>query len=218
MLVTFLDVEVQVVTGKMWLTLELALLSWLTRVSQNCEQFIKFECNNDIVFIENSYAWWVSRDGTRMNYWGGATGYDNMCACGVTNSCSNGNKCNCYNSGSGWREDSGLLTDKSALPVTQIRLGDLDSPSEEGYHTLGKLKCYGQAWWTYFATNTARLSKGISFRPVLTLAQNISVKIRHACYMRRLSDVRLKHTETLMAFWIKFHQTFLNRNFFKVSN
>ena len=123
-----------------------AQLAALTRVSQNCEQFIKFECNNDIVFIENSYAWWVSRDGTRMYYWGGATGYNNTCACGVTNSCSNsGRKCNCYNSGSGWREDSGLLTDKSALPVTQIRLGDLDQSSEEGYHTLGKLKCYGQA-------------------------------------------------------------------------
>ena len=35
---------------------------------------------------------------------------------------------------------------------------------------------------------------------VLTFAQIISVKIRHACYMRRLSDDRLKHTETLMAF------------------
>ena len=100
-------------------------LAALTRVSQNCEQFIKFECNNDIAFIENSYAWWVSRDGSRMNYWGGASGH--MCACGVTNSCSNrGRKCNCYNGGSGWREDSGLLTDKSTLPVTQIRLGDFD--------------------------------------------------------------------------------------------
>ena len=121
-----------------------AQLAALTRVSQNCEQFIKFECNNDIDFIESSYAWWVSRDGTRMNYWGGATGYNKMCACGVTNSCSNGYKCNCRNSGSGWRSDSGLLTDKSALPVTQIRLGDLDASREEGYHTLGKLKCYGQ--------------------------------------------------------------------------
>ena len=122
-------------------------LAALTLVSQNCEQFIKFECNNDIEFIEHSYAWWVSRDGTRMNYWGGATGHDKMCACGVTNSCSNGRKCNCYNgpSDSGWREDSGRLTDKSALPVTQIRLGDLDDSNEEGYHTLGKLKCYGQA-------------------------------------------------------------------------
>ncbi|KAL9952568.1 hypothetical protein ACROYT_G039837 [Oculina patagonica] len=122
-----------------------AQLAALTRVSQNCEQFIKFECNNDVTFIEHSYAWWVSRDGTQMNYWGGATGHDKMCACGVTNSCTGGKKCNCHNYASGWREDSGLLTDKSALPVTQIRLGDLDGSKEEGYHTLGKLKCYGQA-------------------------------------------------------------------------
>ena len=121
-------------------------LAALTRVSQNCEQFIKFECNRDIAFIEDSYAWWVSRDGTRMNYWGGASGRNHMCACGVTNSCSNrGQKCNCYNGGSGWREDSGLLTDKSTLPVTQIRLGDLEDSREEGYHTLGKLTCYGKA-------------------------------------------------------------------------
>ena len=121
-----------------------AQLAALTRVSQNCEQFIKFECNNDILFIEDSYAWWVSRDGTRMNYWGGATGHDKMCACGVTNSCTGGTKCNCDNSGKGWYEDSGLLTDKSVLPVTQIRLGDLNDSQEEGYYTLGKLKCYGQ--------------------------------------------------------------------------
>jgi len=122
-----------------------AQLAALTRVSQNCEQFIKFECNNGIMFIEQSYAWWVSRDGTRMNYWGGATGHDKMCACGVTNSCTGGTKCNCDKSGTGWYEDSGLLTNKSTLPVTQIRLGDLNNSDEEGYHTLGKLKCYGQA-------------------------------------------------------------------------
>ena len=124
-----------------------AQLAALTRVSQNCEQFIKFECNNDVAFIENGCAWWVSRDGTRMNYWGGATGHTNMCACGVANSCRGGKKCNCdYQTTTiGWREDSGLLTDKTSLPVTQIRLGDLDESREEGYHTLGKLKCYGQA-------------------------------------------------------------------------
>ena len=121
-----------------------AQLAALTRVSQSCEQFIKFECSSSVRFFESSYAWWVSRDGTRMNYWGGASGRDKMCACGVTNSCARaGRKCNCP--GSGWNEDSGLLTDKSALPVTQIRLGDLNGSDEEGYHTLGKLKCYGQA-------------------------------------------------------------------------
>ena len=123
-----------------------AQLAALTRVSQNCEQFIKFECNHDTGSLADGHAWWVSRDGTRMNYWGGATGHYNMCACGVTNSCSNvGKMCNCGNWNNGWKEDSGLLTDKSALPVTQIRLGDLDGSREEGYHTLGKLKCYGQA-------------------------------------------------------------------------
>ena len=80
-----------------------------------------------------------------MNYWGGATGHDKICACGVTNSCTGGTKCNCENSGRGSYEDSGLLTDKSALPVTQIRLGDLNGSKEEGYHIVGKLKCYGQA-------------------------------------------------------------------------
>ena len=122
-----------------------AQLAALTRVSQNCEQLIKFECNNGVAFVPESHAWWVSRDGRKMNYWGGAGGSANTCACGVTNSCLNGEKCNCYNGGSGWREDSGLLTDKSALPVSQIRLADFDNSSEEGYHTLGKLKCYGQA-------------------------------------------------------------------------
>ena len=69
-----------------------AQLAALTRVSQNCEQFIKLECDNDVSFIPGVSAWWVSRDGTRMNYWGGATDSHKMCACGVTNSCSSGSK------------------------------------------------------------------------------------------------------------------------------
>ena len=121
-----------------------AQLAALTRVSQNCEQLIKFECNNQVAFVPESHAWWVSRDGRKMNYWGGAGGSANTCACGVTNSCLNGQKCNCYNGGNGWREDSGLLADKYALPMTKIRLEDFDKSNVEGYHTLGKLKCYGQ--------------------------------------------------------------------------
>lgn len=118
-------------------------LAALTQVSQKCEQFIKYECTIGSLFLVSDYAWWVSRDGKKMNYWGGATGYNNMCECGVKNSCSSGNNCNCPPR-RGWSEDSGLLTDKSTLPVTQIRLGDLDHSQEQGYHTLGKLRCYGQ--------------------------------------------------------------------------
>ena len=118
-------------------------LAALTQVSQKCEQFIKYECTAGTGFLSGGSAWWVSRDGTKMSYWGGATGYNNMCACGVTNSCSSGGMCNCPPT-RGWGEDSGLLKDKSTLPVTQIRLGDLDGSHEQGYYKLGKLKCYGQ--------------------------------------------------------------------------
>ena len=45
-----------------------AQLAALTLVSQNCEQFIKFECNNDVAFIEENLAWWVSRDGVQIHY------------------------------------------------------------------------------------------------------------------------------------------------------
>ena len=121
-------------------------LAALTRVSQNCERFIKFECK-EVVFVLDSLAWWVSRVGRKMNYWVGTGGSANTCASGVTDSWLNGQKCNCYNCGSGWREDSGLLTDKFAPAVTQITLVDVDgSNNEEGYHTLKKLKCYRQAW------------------------------------------------------------------------
>ena len=35
-----------------------------------------------------------------------------------------------------------LLTDKSTLPVSELRFGDTGVEYEKGYYTLGKLKCY----------------------------------------------------------------------------
>jgi len=79
-----------------------------------------------------------------MTYWGGASPGSGKCACGMTSSCAGGYGCNCDKNDAIWREDSGLLTDKTHLPVKQLRFGDA-SGSEQGYHTLGKLKCYGIA-------------------------------------------------------------------------
>jgi len=87
-----------------------------------------------------------------MLYWGGASPGSRKCACGMTNSCADPSRvCNCDKNDGVWREDSGLLTDKSALPVKELRFGDtgINGPNavadEKGYHTLGKLKCYGIA-------------------------------------------------------------------------
>ena len=122
----------------------LAQLASLTRVSSHCEQFIKYECYGSVLFL-SGYGWVVSRDDTKMTYWGGASPGSNKCACGMSNTCANpSHACNCDKNDRVWREDSGLLTHKSDLPVSQLRFGDTDSSHEKGYHTLGKLKCYGR--------------------------------------------------------------------------
>ena len=123
-------------------------LKGLTEASKSCEQFIKFECWSALL-SKNDHGYWLSRDGEKMTYWGGAT-FGNRCACGMNNSCANPQDlCNCDKNDHNWREDSGLLTNKSHLPVSQLRFGDTGESKgkdEEGYHTLGKLKCYGINW------------------------------------------------------------------------
>ncbi|CAB4032821.1 Hypothetical predicted protein [Paramuricea clavata] len=112
--------------------------------SKNCEQFIKYECYQSALRGQSTYyGWWVSRQGTQMNYWGGAAVNSVKCACGMTNTCPGGRKCNCDVNDSTWREDSGYLTDKNTLPVSELRFGDTGGKREKGYHTLGKLRCWG---------------------------------------------------------------------------
>jgi hypothetical protein len=108
--------------------------------STNCEQFIKYECHGSVILEDG---WWVSRQGSKMNYWGGAAVTSGKYACGMTDTCANGKECNCENNDKTWREDSGYLTDKNTLPVTELRFGDTGSVGEKGYHTLGKLRCWG---------------------------------------------------------------------------
>ncbi|XP_068679044.1 contactin-associated protein-like 2 [Montipora foliosa] len=123
----------------------LSQMAMLTRVSLHCEQFIKYECYEARLFRYKLNGWWVSRDSKKMTHWGGASGHK-KCACVMTNSCADSRfGCNCDKNDKVWREDSGLLTDKTELPVKQLRFGDTGGRGEQGYHTLGKFKCYGTA-------------------------------------------------------------------------
>jgi hypothetical protein len=117
----------------------------IIKESKNCSQFIKYKCYHSVIWDRGYYAWWVSRQGSKMNYWGGAAVNSGKCACGVTNSCAGGGKCNCDRNDKTWRKDSGYLTDKNTLPVTELRFGDTghSSRNEEGKHTLGELRCWG---------------------------------------------------------------------------
>ena len=116
----------------------------LIEISKKCEQFIRYECKGSMFYSHNSktqYAWWVSRDGRQMTYWSEAS---QGCTCGITGSCIDPQKlCNCNKNDPHWQEDHGRLTNMLHLPVLQLRFGDTGHNGEEGYHTLGKLECYG---------------------------------------------------------------------------
>lgn len=123
----------------------LSQITSLISISAGCRQFIKYECFESSLLAGDT-GWWVSRDGLTMRYWGGAPPHSGKCACGVDQTCVGTEKvnCNCDSDISEWLEDSGFLTDKSTLPVKQLRFGDTGEAKAKGYHTLGKLMCYGR--------------------------------------------------------------------------
>ena len=108
--------------------------------SSKCEQYIKYECKGSML-AQDRYAWWLSVGGQRMLNWGGVDHTRTGCACSLTNSCAKG-VCNCDKNDNVWREDSGFLDEKQFLPISEVGFGDTGHPGEEGYYTVGKLKCY----------------------------------------------------------------------------
>ncbi|KAI8520372.1 hypothetical protein Bbelb_001260 [Branchiostoma belcheri] len=116
--------------------------------SSSCKQHIKYECYDSLLWDDPTWqwwAWWVTWDGRKAGYWGGAKPGSGNCACGEMDTCACRGRCNCDCNNSKWREDSGFLSHKKDLPVTQLRFGDTGGASyltEEGYYTLGKLICY----------------------------------------------------------------------------
>lgn len=114
----------------------------LMLISVACEQFIRYDCFDSKLFRDN-IAWWVSRDGRRQNYWGGAAPGSRKCACGMTDSCVDPNQsCNCDADAERWLYDEGPLYDMESLPVIEVRYGDVDTAKgEKGRSFVGPLKC-----------------------------------------------------------------------------
>ncbi|XP_076823442.1 contactin-associated protein-like 4 isoform X2 [Clavelina lepadiformis] len=116
--------------------------------STSCRQYIKYRCRASVIFFDGGvdHASWVSRDGTQIHYWGGATSRrSGYCACGETGTCvDSSKKCNCDRNTAPETSDEGYLTDKEVLPVTGLFFGDTDGSAEFGWHTLGPLICSGR--------------------------------------------------------------------------
>ena len=120
----------------------------LIRKSKKCRQHIRFHCfSSKLLNSPNgpSHAFWLSHDGNRQDYWGGADPGSKKCACGMPgpSSCEGTAKfCNCDNKDPQWRVDEGYLTDKSTLPVTGLEFSKKSAKSD---FTLGPLECWGNS-------------------------------------------------------------------------
>ena len=125
--------------GKITYEISKDTLKEIAKLSNKCEQFIKYECMGS--FLSENYGLWKSIDGRSMFNWGGVDHTRKGCACSLTNSCAKG-LCNCDKNDLVLREDSGFLQEKQFLPIAEVRFGDTGDPREYGYHTVGKFKCF----------------------------------------------------------------------------
>ena len=114
----------------------------LVDASTSCKQFIYFACHHVVMTSSGqSYAYWVNRAGKPMLHWGGGIPGQLSCACYVTKSCARNKRCNCDANDSTWRYDSGYLTQKRNLPVTEVRAGDNGHSKEHARFYVGPLIC-----------------------------------------------------------------------------
>ena len=124
----------------------------VTSISVYCQQYITYKCRKSRLMADydglgGPYGWWVSRDGQKQYYWGGANPGSRSCGCYKEGNCYKYPKfkCNCDSNDLTWRFDQGYLTDKTALPVTEVRLGDTGSnDKDQGRYRVYYLMCDGE--------------------------------------------------------------------------
>ncbi|NWZ95909.1 CNTP2 protein, partial [Nesospiza acunhae] len=124
----------------------------------------------------NPYTWWVGKANEKHYYWGGSGPGIQKCACGIERNCTDPKYyCNCDADYKQWRKDSGMLSYKEHLPVSQVVVGDLDRPGSEAKVSVGPVRCQGDRnYWNaasfvtsssylHFSTFQGETSADISF-------------------------------------------------------
>ncbi|XP_038597328.1 LOW QUALITY PROTEIN: contactin-associated protein-like 5 [Tachyglossus aculeatus] len=154
-------------------------LEALINGAEYCEQEVTYHCKKSrLLNTPNGtpFTWWVGRANERHPYWGGSLPGVQQCACGLEESCLDiQHFCNCDADKEEWANDTGLLSFKDHLPVTQIVITDTNRSNSEAAWRIGPLRCYGdrhywnaasfntEASYLHFPTFHAEFSADISF-------------------------------------------------------
>ncbi|XP_052057008.1 contactin-associated protein like 5-3 isoform X3 [Apodemus sylvaticus] len=114
--------------------------------SEHCEQEVTYYCKRSRLLNtpdEIPLTWWIGRSNEKHPYWGGSVPGVQQCGCGLEESCMD------------MSNDTGFLSFKDHLPVTQIIITDTNRSKSESAWRIGPLRCYGDRhFWNAVSFST----------------------------------------------------------------
>ncbi|XP_008504224.2 contactin-associated protein-like 4 [Calypte anna] len=127
--------------------------------AEYCEQELAYHCKKSRLSDKPDgmpLSWWIGRTNETQTYWGGSFPAVGKCACGFEGTCIDSQHyCNCDADRDEWTNDTGFLSYKEHLPVTEIVITDTDRPNSEAAYKLGPLLCRGdRTFWNSASFNT----------------------------------------------------------------
>uniref|UniRef100_A0A671Z2V1 Contactin associated protein family member 5 n=1 Tax=Sparus aurata TaxID=8175 RepID=A0A671Z2V1_SPAAU len=105
--------------------------------SEQCQQEVVYNCRKSRLFN--------TKDGSPDEATGEAScpGVQ-QCSCSLEENCIDMNYfCNCDADADAWANDTGVLSYKDHLPVSQIVIGDTNRTGSQAVYHIGPLRCYG---------------------------------------------------------------------------
>ncbi|NXV39123.1 CNTP4 protein, partial [Rissa tridactyla] len=127
--------------------------------AEHCEQELAYHCKKSRLLDKQDgmpLSWWIGRTNETQTYWGGSLPAVQKCTCGLEGSCIDSQHyCNCDADRDEWTNDTGFLSYKEHLPVTEIVITDTNRPNSEAGYKLGPLLCRGdRTFWNSASFNT----------------------------------------------------------------
>ncbi|XP_043107209.1 contactin-associated protein-like 5 isoform X2 [Puntigrus tetrazona] len=165
----------------------------LVTSSEHCQQEVKYRCRKSRLFDTwdgTPLSWWLDRDGVKRTYWGGFLPGVQQCSCSLDGNCRDMNYfCNCDSDQDTWANDTGVLSYKDHLPLSEIAIGDTNRTNSQAELQIGPLRCYGDR----FFWNSASFYQESSYLHFPTLQAELSVDISLFFKTSALSGVFLEN-------------------------
>ncbi|XP_065097094.1 contactin-associated protein-like 5 [Paramisgurnus dabryanus] len=165
----------------------------LVTSSEHCQQEVIYRCRKSRLFDTwdgTPLSWWLDRDGVKRTYWGGFLPGVQQCSCSLDGNCRDMNYfCNCDADQDTWANDTGVLSYKDHLPLSEIAIGDTNRTSSQAVLQIGPLRCYGDR----FFWNSASFYQESSYLHFPTLQAELSVDISLFFKTSALSGVFLEN-------------------------